>query len=339
MASAGVIRRTDEPLTSSPVIVVGRKGNAGRVQLFMEPIWPTDTTYFLEVPEGLDPRFLAYQLTHRQLAGMDRSTAVPSLQRGDLEGTEVCLPPLSEQEAIVAAMEEEFSRIEKANALLDATAKRMESLQSATLEDEIAVLCSSDRSLQEVLVVDLVNGRSVPDGAGYPVLRLDAIDRGFVDLSRCKRGSWSPEEGRRFRIANGDLLIVRGNGSIRLVGRAGLVREDAEMAFPDTLIRARSNPSIMRPSFLRAIWDSRQVRRQLVESARTTAGIYKVNQQQLRKIRIPYANVADQDRFLKRADEIAPGLRQANGHLARASHSGRMIKQAVLTSAFSGRLI
>lgn len=111
VASAGVIRNTVAPLVNPPVLVIGRKGAVGRVQLFAHPIWPTDTTFFIELPAGITPRFMSYQLQHLHLEQLDRSTAVPSLQRQDLESVRVMVAPAREQERIVASIEGAFSRI------------------------------------------------------------------------------------------------------------------------------------------------------------------------------------------------------------------------------------
>lgn len=112
VASAGVIRKTVEPLIQAPVLVIGRKGAVGRVQLFGEPIWPTDTTFFIEPPAGIAPLWLFHQLQFLRLEKLDRSTAVPSLQRPDLESVRIVVAPATEQERIVATIGDAFSRID-----------------------------------------------------------------------------------------------------------------------------------------------------------------------------------------------------------------------------------
>lgn len=60
--SAGLMGRHSSPLVEEPVIIVGRKGNAGSVWLTDGPSWPIDTTYFLRHPKELSADFLALQL-------------------------------------------------------------------------------------------------------------------------------------------------------------------------------------------------------------------------------------------------------------------------------------
>src|SRR5690606_2617850 len=112
---------------------------------------------------------------------------------------------------------------------------------------------------------DLANGRSVPTGeAGARVLRLTAVRGGKIDLSEWKYGTWSEEEAKHFAVAEGDLLVVRGNGSLALVGRAGLVGPvQDQVAYPDTLIRVRTIEAIVRPAWVSLVWDSDWSRRHL----------------------------------------------------------------------------
>ena len=133
--SAGLAGHHDQALVEEPVIVVGRKGNAGAVWLTNRPSWPIDTTYFLRPPQGLVPDFFALQLGHQDLVGLDSSTTIPSLRRPDLEAIPVALAPVLEQERIVAAIEEHFSRLDAAERALADTGRKLKSLQrSAALQ-------------------------------------------------------------------------------------------------------------------------------------------------------------------------------------------------------------
>ena len=81
-------------------------------------------------------------------------------------------------------------------------------------------------SVDQLSPDDLANGRSVPSAEkGAKVLRLTAVRNGRIDLSASKNGAWTEKEAEPFAVVEGDLLIVRGNGSLPLVGRAALVPE------------------------------------------------------------------------------------------------------------------
>ncbi|WNI24697.1 restriction endonuclease subunit S [Streptomyces sp. ITFR-16] len=174
--------------------------------------------------------------------------------------------------------------------------------------------------LSDVLSEPLINGRSVRtlDG-GFPVLRLTSIKDGAIDLGESKEGSWSAEEAKPYLVTQGDYLLSRGNGSRKLVGRGGLVGDVAvPIAFPDTMVRVRVNPEIIIPKYLGRLWDSLLVRRQIESLARTTAGIYKVNQKMLEGIRLPLPPLAEQGRIVEALE----------GHLSHLVMAGRNLRDA-----------
>ena len=107
--SAGLVGYHNVALVEEPVVIVGRKGNAGSVWVVEKPSWLIDTTYFLRVPNTISARFLGFQLQNLKLGVRDSSTTIPSLRRPDLEEVSVWQPPLAEQHRIVAAIEEHFS--------------------------------------------------------------------------------------------------------------------------------------------------------------------------------------------------------------------------------------
>lgn len=131
--SSGIVGYHEEALVNVPVLVIGRKGNVGAVHLSEEPCWPIDTTYFIEVPEGIDPRFLAYQMRTLGMAALDTSTAIPSLRRQDLERQQLRVAPTAEQHRIVAAIEEQFSRLDAGVESLERARRNLRRMQAAVL--------------------------------------------------------------------------------------------------------------------------------------------------------------------------------------------------------------
>ncbi len=195
--------------------------------------------------------------------------------------------------------------------------------------------------LEPLLSEPLVNGRSVPDReGGFPVLRLTCLGAGRVDLSAFKEGAWTRAEATPYLVRDGDFLIARGNGSLRLVGRGGLVDgSDGSVAFPDTLIRVRPDLESVDPRFLCQIWAAPFVRRQIEASARTTAGIYKVNQDHLRGILLPLPPLAEQHRLVAEVDRRLSVIDELEStidtNLARCAR----LRQSILKRAFEGKLV
>jgi type I restriction enzyme S subunit len=161
----------------------------------------------------------------------------------------------------------------------------------------------------------------------------------LCSITQTKKGAWAAQEAAPFKVEEGDFLVVRGNGSKHLVGRGGLVAAAAEVAFPDTLIRVRFNPCRVLPPFGSLIWDSRFVRDQIESAARTTAGIFKINQQSLGRVQVPVPSLRDQERILEAADAQLVVLEHAAVALQVASIRSQRLRSSILAAAFSGKLV
>ena len=196
-------------------------------------------------------------------------------------------------------------------------------------------------SLDQLCPDDIANGRSVPTATEGPlVLRLTAVREGRIDLAECKAGTWTREDARPYFVEDGDLLIVRGNGSLRLVGRAGLVTSpDREVAYPDTLIRVRVVSTVVSPEWVALAWDSAFVRTHLEGRARTSAGIYKISQPDILSAPIAVPPAAEQTFALELFEEALSTTVDAEASLRTALLQSEAQRKNILQAAFSGRLV
>jgi len=103
--SNGIVGYHSEAITKGPSLIIGRKGSVGAIQITNVPCHPIDTAYFIDNFENLDQFFLFYLLTSLKLASLDKSTAIPGLNRNDAYNLLIGLPPLAEQHRIVAKVD------------------------------------------------------------------------------------------------------------------------------------------------------------------------------------------------------------------------------------------
>ena len=188
---------------------------------------------------------------------------------------------------------------------------------------------------------DLANGRSVPTAeTGAKVLRLTAVKHGQIDLSQCKTGAWSVADAKPFAVVQGDLLIVRGNGSLTLVGRAGMVPAVTEqVAYPDTMIRLRVVDSVVRPEWVGLLWDASITRTHLEARARTSAGIYKISQPDIVSVVIPVPPLNEQDLMLSMFKQTSEEMQVVQVMVERSLKQSAAQRKNILQAAFSGQLV
>ncbi len=199
-------------------------------------------------------------------------------------------------------------------------------------------------TVDQLIVERPTNGRSVrdaPDGkAGFPVLRLTAMRGGRLELGERKIGDLGRDELANFIVREGDFFVARGNGSVSLVGRGALAEGIFEdVAFPDTMIRLRFWNSQTLKRYVRAIWDANVMRRQIETTARTTAGIYKINQEDIRNFVVPLPPLAEQQRISDEIERLLTVVNEVEGLLEINLKRAERLRQSILKRAFEGRLV
>jgi type I restriction enzyme S subunit len=295
--------------------------------------------------ETVLPRFLAWYINDPARQWFDQHAAqsvnLASISLSTIKQLPVPLPPLDEQNRIVATLDDHLSRLDAARYELDKTVSRSARLHADIRETLLNPWSTEVTQLGLILREPLANGRSVrTNPGGFPVLRLTALRDGYLDLDERKDGEWTLEDAKPFLVRKHDFFIGRGNGSLSRVGRGALLATEPDLvAFPDTLIRARVNELHVLPDFLRFIWDSRGIRRQIESAARTTAGIYKINQQIIEQIRVPIPPLQDQERIIEEFDAITSRMLHARDAVESSATRAGKLRTSLLAEAFSGRLV
>lgn len=290
------------------------------------------------------PKYLYYFALSPQFAEQvlpkQKGVSYPAVVDREVRECRIWFPTIDEQRRIVGIIEDQFSRLDAASEYASAASRRLATFHESSLRASLAGCEAPYLPLGALLATPLTNGRSVPTREdGFPVLRLTALMTPGVDLQERKGGAWTESEARRFLVSEGDFLIARGNGSIRLVGRGSLVRQHPDpVAFPDTVIRVRTNQGILRADYLDHVWNSHSTRRQIESMARTTAGIYKVNQKQLALVQVPVPGLEAQSRIAAHAGSARTVIDATAGSIKSVERRSFALRQAVLTAAFSGRL-
>jgi type I restriction enzyme S subunit len=177
-----------------------------------------------------------------------------------------------------------------------------------------------------------------PHGVG--VLRIPNVVGGRIDLTDLKFADLNDRELKSLLVRPGDLLVVRTNGSLDLVGKAALVSDlRSPLAFASYLIQLRPVFDSTLPQYLNLVFCSGFVRGPVEEKARSTAGQFNVNLETLRSIRVPLCPADEMRRVVEIADTL---WRQADAievAVNAAQRRADKLDQSILTRAFSGELV
>ena len=210
-SSSGLSYFHNEPRLKPPAVITGRKGLLGRVFFVEVPCWPHDTTLWVKDFKGNDPRFVALFLGEFGLERFDAATSVPTLNRNNVIGVPIVLPPLAEQRAIAAAL----SEVDALLAALDRLIAKKRDLKQAAMQQ---LLTGQTRlpgfegewvvkRLGEVAETDPENlGSGTAPGYAFRYISLEDVDQGTLRSFTEQVFATAPSRARR-KLRSNDVLV------------------------------------------------------------------------------------------------------------------------------------
>jgi type I restriction enzyme, S subunit len=169
----------------------------------------------------------------------------------------------------------------------------------------------------------------------FPFLRVANVGRGSLDLNEIHEIELFEGELERFRLRNGDLLVVEGNGSPDQIGRAAMwhgVIKDA--VHQNHLIKVRPTSAID-PKFLELLWNSPLVSVQLARVAQSTSGLYTLSTSKLNRVEFALPPLAEQQRIVEAVEEYLSRLASAGTDMGRSQKRIHSLKRQLIEQAVS----
>lgn len=106
--SNGIDGYHNKYLIKAPLIIIGRKGSAGKVNYYEKNGFPIDTTFYIKLKKLhlVDLKHLFFQLKKINLKRLSSQSAVPGINRNHVYSIKIPLPSLEVQKEIVALMQD-----------------------------------------------------------------------------------------------------------------------------------------------------------------------------------------------------------------------------------------
>ncbi|MDK2063125.1 restriction endonuclease subunit S [Aliarcobacter butzleri] len=122
--SGGIMKYVDTSTYNKPSVLIPRKGSLGNLFYVDTPFWNVDTIFYTEIDDSqIVPKFFYYFLTTIGLAEMNQAGGVPSQTQAALNTIKVPIPPLEEQQKIVATLDK-FDTL--SNSIIEGLPKEIE---------------------------------------------------------------------------------------------------------------------------------------------------------------------------------------------------------------------
>ena len=227
----------DTPNRPANVITVSGSGaNAGFVNFFNVPIWASDSSTVLPTNDNLDVQFVYRYLLAIQpfiYSELARGAAQPHVYSRDLAKLPIPIPPLEEQQRIVAVLDETFEGLARARAHAEANLQNARELFENYRENFLVPSSRqgwSYRKLDELITIKhgfAFKSAFFVDKGQYAVLTPGNYHEtgGFRDRGE-KQRYYSGEFPSEFLLRKGDLLMAMTEQAAGLLGSCMIVPED-----------------------------------------------------------------------------------------------------------------
>ncbi len=287
------------------------------------------------LPSRLDGRYLYHWVRTPQfianLASRATGASYPAASDAIVKRSKLPLPPLLEQRRIAAILDKADAIRRKRREAIRLTEALLRSAFLEMFGDPVTNLMGWDViPFGKLVPRGFRNGLSPSKGGHvlFQVLTLSSVTGERFNRRGVKEGRFSTLPGTDKLVRSGDFLICRGNGNLFLVGRGHFPPGDLTPAvFPDTIIAAGIDLRLLDPAFFESLWASSLVRRQIEQKARTTSGIFKVNQAMLKETSVIVPPFGLQKQFSEIAKRI-DGLRAGLSHTGSCELSDSLVQRA-----------
>jgi type I restriction enzyme S subunit len=314
--------------------------------------------------------YLKYYLDWFDFTGFVNGTTRLKLTQGAMNSIPVYLPPFAEQRRIVAKLEELLGKVSSSQQHLS----RVPGLLKRFRQSVLAAACSGrltadwreeNCETRSTLPIHDATDDYVPEGwrtttvgdvivglkygtskkcdyskDGVPVLRIPNIATGGIDHSDIKYANLESAEFQQLRLLPGDILLIRSNGSVSLVGKSSIVRStEQDFAYAGYLIRLRPDKSKVIPDYLNTVLGTYDVRLQVELTARSTSGVNNINSEEVRALRIHLPPLLEQQEIVRRVEKLFAFADQIEARLKLAQEHVDRLTQSILAKAFRGELV
>ena len=349
--SGGIMGYANNYLCEAGTTIIGRKGTINRPIFVNERFWNVDTAFGVFPGEMLHPKFLFYFCQSFNFKALDKSTTIPSLAKRDLLNIEMPVPSFPEQEHIISRIEELFSQLDASVAELKTAKERLKVYRQAVLKEAFEGTLTGSEKIGMAPLGNYVEkpryGTSKKCGytqteKSVEVYRIPNIDyaTGQISHQDIKYSEFSDDELAQITLKCGDILIVRSNGSVSLVGRAALIREiDIKGTFAGYLMRLRlKDKSSLVPAFLLYFLQSHEARIYIENKAKSTSGVHNINSTEISGLMVPIFRVDAQQCIVSALESRLSVCDSIEKTVDTALQEAEALRQSILKKAFEGRL-
>ena len=305
----GVIGRyNDYNHEESEVLLTCRGATCGSINMSEPYSWINGNAMVVKPVDKyfISQSFLRYYLESVDWSEVITGAAQPQITRQSLSPLSIPVPPIAEQEKIVAELDCLSGIIEKKKQQL----KELDALAQSIFYEMFGDPVENDKGLDIQTLGDVavsVNyGTSSParESGAFKYLRMNNLTySGYLDLSDVKSIDANESEREKYSVQRGDILFNRTN-SKELVGKTALFTLDEEMIIAGYIIRIRVDKSFVLPLYVVRYMNTPFMKSYFANLCKGAVNQANINSKELKNIPLPIPGLSLQEDFASKIESI-----------------------------------
>ena len=348
------IKHSNVKLVRKGTVLMSFKLSVGRVAFAGRDLYTNEAiaAFLPQKKNEYSDQFLYQGLQHwNLLENIDQAVKGVTLNKEKINQIETLLPPLPEQKKIAAILSSVDEVIEKTRAQID----KLKDLKTGMMQELLAKGIGpggvphtefKDSPLGRIPVgwesyllgdvFDLKNGVNKDKdafGHGVPIISYKNVyvGGGILDSDLSALVEMNEKELSRFRVHFGDVFFTRTSETPDEIGFSNvyLGRRD-DVVFNGFVIRARQKNGLFHPNFLKYVFQSNAVRKQMMDNSKftTRAGI---SGESLGRIAIAVPDISEQKNIANALDSVEARITKTINKINAIQSFKKALMQDLLT--------
>ena len=290
-------------------------------------------------------KYLLYYFRHfeAQLNQKGTGTTFKAITQNIIKNLDVPVPPLPEQERIVARIEELFSELDKAVETLNTTKQQLAVYRQAVISTSFPELTSSNSvRLDEIAEISggITKGRNLSQQKTItlPYLRVANVQNGYLDLSQMKDIEVKLNEVDKYLLQEGDVLYTEGGDRDKLGRGTVWKNEIPRCVHQNHVFKARLNQERALPQYV-AYWSmSVYARDYFFKKGKQSVNLASINKTVLSALILPMPSLEEQASIINNIESRLSVCDQIEKTIEQSLQQAEALRQSILKQAFEGRL-
>lgn len=326
---------------SGECVIVPGNGDIGLVFYYDGEFDAYQRTYVL-TDIKINAKYLYYHMRLMWRNANDKKkygSTVKYVRMSNFLTYEIPVPSLEEQERIVSRIEELFSSLDNAVETLKKTKEQLVVYRQAVYASvfDTSILCPITDYF-DISGGLTKNSKRHEFPIKMPYLRVANVYYNELDLSEIKFIGVKEDEIERTLLQKDDLLFVEGNGSKEQIGRVAIWNGNIEDCLHQNhLIKGRPIGGML-PQYALYYLISKYGRKQILEVASSTSGLYTLSTNKVRNLKIPYVDIRSQEKVIETIESRLSVCDSIEKAVDTALAQAEAMRQSILKEAFEGRL-